>query len=140
MQSTTSRHTISIVHPPSSRYDLVSYSTHGSKEPMRYLMAMMFAGSMLLGVNQSFSANWKPANGPLMTRWTKDVSPTDPHPEYPRPQLVRKDWMNLNGMWEIQFAGEEKPVPILVPFPPESALSGVMRHGEHVIYRRKFEV
>src|SRR5689334_794028 len=83
---------------------------------------------------------WKPATGPLMTRWAKDVSPTNVHSEYPRPQMVRKEWMNLNGMWEIQFAGEDKPVPILVPFPPESALSGVMRHGEHMIYTRKFEV
>ena len=41
---------------------------------------------------------WTPATGPLMTRWSKDVSPEKPLPEYPRPQLVRKDWINLAGL------------------------------------------
>jgi len=44
------------------------------------------------------SAAWKPADGPLMTRWAKEVSPENAHPEYPRPQMVRQDWLNLNGL------------------------------------------
>jgi Glycosyl hydrolases family 2, sugar binding domain/Glycosyl hydrolases family 2/Glycosyl hydrolases family 2, TIM barrel domain len=83
-------------------------------------------------------AQWHPANAPLMTRWAQEVSPTNALPEYPRPQLVRADWLNLNGLWDYSitpdtsnavssFAGK-----ILVPFPLESALSGVMAHlGEH---------
>ena len=85
---------------------------------------------------------------PLMTRWAKEVKPDNVLPEYPRPQLVRKQWANLNGVW--QFApgkeGDAAPVgkdldkSILVPFPVESALSGVMEHHERVWYRREFTV
>ena len=66
-----------------------------------------------------------------MTRWAADVNPTNAWPEYPRPQLVRRDWMNLNGLWDYALTPETvtKPTPftgkILVPFPLESALSGV---------------
>jgi hypothetical protein len=91
---------------------------------------------------------WTPANGPLLTRWAKDVSPATVHPEYPRPQLVRQDWLNLNGLWQFAEArsGESAPVGrnlaerILVPFPVESALSGVMRRAERVWYRRIFTI
>src|SRR6266446_6095814 len=93
-------------------------------------------------------ADWKPAAGPLMTRWAKDVSPEKVHPEYPRPQLVRKEWQNLNGLWQFSFGkeGEEPPLgnslsgEILVPFPVESALSGVMKHDDRLWYRRMFTV
>src|SRR5687767_14909030 len=43
---------------------------------------------------------WQAKQAPLMTRWAKDVSPDNVHPEYPRPQMVRKDWLNLNGLWD----------------------------------------
>src|SRR5438309_11583968 len=91
---------------------------------------------------------WKPAAGPLMTRWAKDVSPEKVHPEYPRPQLVRKDWQNLNGLWQFSFGKENEEPPIgkslsgeiLVPFPVESALSGVMKQSDRLWYRRTFTV
>jgi beta-galactosidase/beta-glucuronidase len=81
----------------------------------------------------AFAADWKPAAGPLVTRWAKDVSPEKAHPEYPRPQMVRKDWQSLNGLWDyaIRPRGEAEPGrfegTILVPFPVESSLSGVMK-------------
>ncbi len=53
----------------------------------------------LLGTSV-FAADWKPAAGPLMTRWAKDVTPATAHREYPRPQLVRSEWENLNGLWD----------------------------------------
>jgi hypothetical protein len=91
---------------------------------------------------------WKPADGPLVTRWAKDVSPDNAHPEYPRPQMVRSDWLNLNGLWQLADAKEGEALPagrdleeqILVPFPVESALSGAMRPAEQVWYRRTFQV
>src|SRR5579859_3434578 len=91
---------------------------------------------------------WKPAKGPLMTRWAKDVSPENAHPEYPRPQMVRKEWQSLNGLWQFQVAAENEEEPvgkdlkeqILVPYPVESALSGLMRHESRMWYRRTFEV
>ena len=76
-------------------------------------------------------ADWKPAPGPLMTRWAKEVSPDSVHPEYPRPQMERKEWLNLNGLWEYAIRPKDAPQPekfdgeILVPFAAESALSGV---------------
>ncbi len=97
----------------------------------------------------SSRAAWQPAKGPLMTRWAKEVSPQNAHPEYPRPQMVRKNWFNLNGLWDyaIRPKGEERPATfdgkILVPFPIESALSGVMKRvGEsnRLWYRRTFGV
>ena len=94
-------------------------------------------------------AAWQPASGPLKTRWTKDVSAKSAHPEYPRPQMVRKEWLNLNGLWDLAITGKAADKPdtyqtqILVPFPVESALSGVMKsvgENERIWYRRAFEV
>lgn len=85
------------------------------------------------------AAEWKPADGPLKTRWAKDVSPENALPEYPRPQMVRKDWMNLNGLWDLKL-GDDSETKILVPFAVESALSGVMKHSDRLIYRRSFEI
>jgi hypothetical protein len=53
---------------------------------------------------------WKPALGPLMTRWAKDVSPEKVHPEYPRPQMVRKNWTNLNGLWDYAVRPSNAPL------------------------------
>lgn len=46
------------------------------------------------------AADWKPAENPLTTPWTSLVDPSRPLPEYPRPQMARKDWTNLNGLWD----------------------------------------
>jgi hypothetical protein len=94
------------------------------------------------------AADWKPAPGPLLTRWAKDVRADRVHPEYPRPQMVRRDWLNLNGLWQLAFAKADEAPPlgknlseqILVPFPVESALSGVMKPAERIWYRRVFTV
>jgi hypothetical protein len=85
---------------------------------------------------------------PLMTRWAADVSPSKVLPDYPRPQMVRAKWRNLNGLWEFSTAKEADATPvgktlaehILVPFPVESALSGLMRTEERMWYRRLFTV
>lgn len=75
------------------------------------------------------------------------VSPESVLPEHPRPQLVRPDWQNLNGIYEcaIRPAEEDRPTVfpdrILVPFPVESALSGMGRRvtaAERIWYRRRF--
>jgi len=77
-----------------------------------------------------------------------------PRPEYPRPQFVRRDWLNLNGEWEFAFDdgdhgldegwwdGRPFEERILVPFPYQCALSGVNDRGIHeaVWYARSFEV
>ncbi len=83
----------------------------------------------------------------MLTRWAKDVQPSNVHKEYPRPQLVRKNWVNLNGHWEFGFVPQGSTAPptthrkILVPFPVESALSGInemVPEGQSLWYRRTF--
>lgn len=90
---------------------------------------------------------WKPANARLMTRWAKDVDPACPLPEYPRPQMTRPHWVNLNGLWDYAVTPREHSAvfgfkgQILVPFPIESALSGVgraLQPNERLWYRRTF--
>ncbi|MDY7110429.1 MAG: exo-alpha-sialidase [Planctomycetota bacterium] len=94
-------------------------------------------------------AQWQPAEGPLTTRWAKELTPENVHAKYPRPQLVRDTWLNLNGLWDyaIRAAGEDAPEQwdgqILVPFCVESALSGVMERitpDERLWYRRQFQL
>ncbi len=92
----------------------------------------------------------KRASGNLTTRWDKDVSTSNPLPEYPRPQMQRKAWQSLNGQWEYGFTGKAVMQPpaafdghILVPYPLESALSGVKKASvpnERLWYRRTFSV
>lgn len=96
----------------------------------------------------SLAQKWEMKKAPLMTSYSKDVNPKNVLPEYPRPQLVRNQWMNLNGIWQFQpgtSANETLPAgvlsrTILVPFPVESAISGVMEHHERLWYRRTFNV
>ena len=97
----------------------------------------------------SVQADYKLADGPLLTRWAKQVSARKALPEYPRPQMVRKDWLNLNGLWEYAIKPKDDSQPrqfdgqILVPYPIESALSGVMKpvgQENRLWYRRTFEV
>lgn len=77
------------------------------------------------------TTTWEPVGGKITTSWTEAVNPDAALPEYPRPQMVRDEWLNLNGLWDYAIrpigdadagAYEGK---ILVPFAIESALSGV---------------
>jgi beta-galactosidase/beta-glucuronidase len=92
---------------------------------------------------------WKPAPAPLATRWAKNVTSERVLAEYPRPQMVRDGWLNLNGLWEYAVAPKDAKRPeqfagqILVPFPIESSLSGVMKRlqpSEQIWYRRTFKL
>jgi len=102
-------------------------------------LLMLAASFSLPFAVPAHAAEWQQAAGPLKTRWAKDVTPANALPEYPRPQMVRKDWLNLNGLWDIKL-GESPEVRILVPYPIESALSGVMKHADRMTYRRSFEI
>ena len=94
------------------------------------------------------AAEWVPKTPPLATPWTSQVSPANALPEYPRPQLQRPEWQNLNGVWEFAGAPNLNSPPIgrplaegvLVPYPIESALSGIKRHEDNMFYRRTFTV
>ncbi|WP_324166252.1 glycoside hydrolase family 2 protein [Amycolatopsis sp.] len=89
----------------------------------------------LVEPSQAGAAGWSPKTAPLSTPWTSSVGPDNALPEYPRPQLVRSAWQNLNGLWRYNDSEQ-----ILVPYPPESALSGIQRHDDVMTYRRAFTV
>jgi hypothetical protein len=86
--------------------------------------------------NSTGTAPYQLQKGPLDTDWTEKVG-TNPWPEYPRPQLERSEWKNLNGIWQYQNAtsrteldsppfGKSLARSVLVPFCLESALSGML--------------
>lgn len=114
----------------------------------RSLLLTGLLGVVWIGLQPIQAWGWQLQQAPIMTPWADLVNTNAPWPEYPRPQLVRGDWMNLNGIWEFQPGSGSDPVPtnsplsdeILVPFPMESALSGVMDHHPHSWYRRTFTV
>jgi hypothetical protein len=92
---------------------------------------------------------WKPVPGQIMTRWAKDVTPENAWQDYPRPQMRRPEWVNLNGLWDFGISSKSQSQPpqysgeILVPFPLESALSGVKRllqPDELLWYHRPFYI
>lgn len=92
-------------------------------------------------------SGWQMQPIPIQTRWAKEVSPDNALKEYPRPQMVRDNWQNLNGLWEYAITAKDSLPPasyagqILVPFPIESALSGVKKAllpSQNLWYKRSF--
>ena len=97
----------------------------------------------------SETMNWTPSGNKIKTKWGKNLDPKKVWNEYPRPQLERKDWLNLNGFWfySITDINSKKPEKfdgkILVPFCVESSLSGVMKslnEKQILWYFKEFEI
>ncbi|MBK9389109.1 MAG: chitobiase/beta-hexosaminidase C-terminal domain-containing protein [Bacteroidetes bacterium] len=92
--------------------------------------------------------DWKIADNPILSEWALQVDPAAPWPEYPRPDAKRDEWINLNGLWdyaitELNSRPEKWDGKILVPYPVESALSGVKKkvsENENLWYRRTFKL
>ena len=112
---------------------------------MRRLLVML---ALSLLAQLSFAQTWAPAGNDIKTRWAAEVNPKAPLPEYPRPQMVRGDWMNLNGLWDYAIEAPEAGYSvaqgqILVPFAIESSLSGVGKfvgQDKALWYKRNFTV
>lgn len=97
----------------------------------------------------SQTSSWKRAGSRIATSWADQVDPARPLPEYPRPQMQRGTWKNLNGLWNYAVTPANQPAAgayageILVPFAIESSLSGVGKTvGKDSVlwYNRKFIV
>ncbi len=108
---------------------------------------VIIAGVMTFCTSEK-GPEWVPADNPLFTTWGEALDPEAPWPEYPRPAMERSEWMSLNGMWDyaISEKASDRPAPqgkILVPFPVESALSGVkarMTDSLALWYSREFVI
>ncbi|KAG2413176.1 hypothetical protein HFD88_002365 [Aspergillus terreus] len=118
-----------------------------------WLAAPLLAASALAAATPDTHQNsarqttkYAPKQPPLTTPWT-DLVGTDPWPEYPRPQLQRSKWKNLNGIWQYQDAGSLNAVQnppfgqalaneVLVPSCLESGLSGIQGKGMYYSWFR----
>lgn len=126
---------------------------------------LFFWGMLFLAMTAcTVKPKYTPAPAPMMTPFAQTIDPEMPLPEYPRPQLEREEWMNLNGLWDytiesIDFepvqglteaeSWTDRVVPeewtgkILVPFAVDAPLSGVghiLRHNEVLWYQRFFNI
>ena len=112
------------------------------------MKAMLFAA--VAAVTMGAHA-YAPAKSPLITEWGEKVTPENAWREYPRPQMVRGNWTNLNGEWDYAITSvtntpgrpEKWDGKILVPFALESALSGVgklLEPDQFLWYTRKIQV
>lgn len=104
---------------------------------------------LLLVVSSLSGQEYAPAGNRIMTSWGEEVTPDNVWQEYPRPQLQRDAWLNLNGLWEYSLQSRNEAMParyegeILVPFCIESALSGIgkkMLPEDRLWYRRNFRI
>ncbi len=99
--------------------------------------------------NMANAQAWQPAGDRIKTPWAEKIDPSNPLPEYPRPQMVRDQWQNLNGLWDYAIVAKGSNIPekfdgkILVPFAVESSLSGVQKQvgdDNELWYQRSFTV
>ena len=114
-------------------------------------MRMTFGSTLARTASASllaFAFAHSAASAPMMTSWGEKVTSANAWRSYPRPQMVRENWTNLNGEWDYAVTSvtntpgrpEKWDGKIRVPFPLESALSGVGRllePGEFLWYTRK---
>ena len=109
------------------------------------LLTLLMAVAMIATAN----AEWKIAGDKIRTSWAENIDPQNVLPEYPRPQLERGEWVNLNGLWDYAITDLTAAQPttfdgqILVPFAVESALSGVQKRitKDNILwYSRTFTV
>ena len=111
------------------------------KKLLTTIVSLTFAMVVMAG-------EWAPAGDLIKTRWADEVNPKNPLPEYPRPQMVRSQWQNLNGLWNYAILPANDTYnkadgQILVPFCVESSLSGVQKRvgvDEALWYERSFKV
>ncbi len=103
---------------------------------------------LLIASTNTFAQHWSAVGDKIRTKWADEMDPTNVLPEYPRPQMVRTTWQNLNGLWDYAITNINDTYngaqgQILVPFAIESSLSGVgksVSDNETLWYERSFQV
>jgi beta-galactosidase/beta-glucuronidase len=109
------------------------------------MLTIILGGFFLL----AFAGEGEPEGDRLKSTWGEQVNPENPLPEYPRPQMKRNEWQNLNGQWSYALTEKGSSFPtafdgkILVPFPIESSLSGVQKRvgeNQELWYQRTFTI
>ena len=142
----------------------ISSMIFNEKGSLDFLQILIFGFYILLGIqitrlnqkkdntnisNDFKNFHWAPKGNKIKTKWGINLDINNIWNEYPRPQLERKDWINLNGPWLYSITEEWSNKPskadgiILIPFPIESSLSGVMKNitKEDIIwYERDIEI
>jgi beta-galactosidase len=112
---------------------------------MKSILPVLLAMSFVLTALHA----WQPVPDTMLTQWGEKVTPENAWQEYPRPQMVRKNWSNLNGLWDVAVTGNRAEQPkqwqeqILVPYALETPLSGIgrrLKSDEVIWYRRSFSV
>jgi len=120
-----------------------------SKKPSNMKRIVLAVVVCLCGTLLYGQGSWKRVEGRIATSWAGQVDAANPWPEYPRPQMVRDVWMNLNGLWNYSIVAKDASAPasysgdILVPFAVEASLSGVGKtvgKDNSLWYRRTFIV
>jgi beta-galactosidase/beta-glucuronidase len=113
----------------------------------KYLVFLLAAIILQSNFALAQNKNWKMVEGKIASPWAANINPATPLPEYPRPQMFRDNWQNLNGLWDYSIVpkGQQENIPssfggkILVPFAIESSLSGVGKTDgkDSVLWYRK---
>lgn len=115
---------------------------------MRITRRVFFSILLVISFSSTI-AQWKPVGDKIATEWKAEVNTDNAWKEYPRPQLVRQTWKNLNGLWEYAIVEKGKSSPeqfqgeILVPYCIESSLSGVKKAllpTQELWYKRSISV
>ena len=110
---------------------------------------LLFASVVLITCFGNANGQWKKVPGRISSSWSDKIDPANPLPEYPRPQMERGNWTNLNGLWNYAVTVKDAANAsvwsgkILVPFAIESSLSGVGRmvgKDSTLWYNRKFNL
>ncbi|MDN3690375.1 glycoside hydrolase family 2 protein [Cyclobacterium jeungdonense] len=116
---------------------------------LKPILTLWLVTLFLISPTFAQQASWHPVDAKILTPWAEDIDPANPLPEYPRPQMERDAWTNLNGLWNYALAPKGASMPqefdgeILVPFAIESALSGVgsrVGKDQELWYFRNIEI
>ncbi len=95
--------------------------------------SLLVYGLFLIASASISQSKWSIVSGKIKSPWADSVNPSNVLPDYPRPQMQRSAWVNLNGFWQYAILPKtiDENIPssfqgnILVPFAIESTLSGV---------------